>query len=63
MHTRIAPSDAHSYIEISLYTQLPTTCFGQQYECLQGDKIQRSGTLTFWRWIFFQILAHPVFKM
>jgi hypothetical protein len=45
IHTKIVLSDAHLCIEINLYTQLPPTCFGQPCRRLQGDKIQRLGTL------------------
>jgi hypothetical protein len=45
IHTRIVPLDAHTCIEISLYTHLPPTCFGQLCGHLWGDKIQRLGKL------------------
>jgi hypothetical protein len=45
--TIVVPTDAHKYIEISLYscTQWPPTCFSQPCGHLQGDKIQRMDTL------------------
>jgi hypothetical protein len=42
--TIMVQTDAHKYIELSLYTQLPPTCFGQSCGHLQVCKVQTLDT-------------------
>jgi len=45
VHQLVNMKKAHTFIEISLYTHWPPTCFGQPCGLLHGATIQRLYTL------------------
>ena len=58
-----APSPALKRFKHETQPQLPAPADLYHSTLCESKEIRNCTTLTFWRRIFFQILAHPVFKM